>query len=99
MCWPSGCRTRSREKRLNLKPSRREFIKAASAAALCGSAFESFAQTLHVPLGLQLYSVRDQLPKDYAGTLKKLGELGYKEVESAGYYDHSAAQVKQAMSA
>jgi sugar phosphate isomerase/epimerase len=82
-----------------LKPSRREFIKAASAAAVCGSAFQSFAQTLHVPLGLQLYSVREQLPKDYAGTLKQLGALGYKEVESAGYYDHSAAEVKQAMSA
>jgi sugar phosphate isomerase/epimerase len=82
-----------------LKPSRREFIKAASAAAVCGSAFQSFAQTLHVPLGLQLYSVRDQLPKDYAGTLKQLGALGYKEVESAGYYDHSAADVKQAMNA
>jgi sugar phosphate isomerase/epimerase len=52
---------------------------------------------LHVPLGLQLYSVRDLLPKDYAGTLKQLGALGFKEVESAGYFDHSAAEVKQAM--
>jgi len=46
---------------------------------------------------LQLYSVRDLLPKDYQGTLKKLGELGYREVESAGYFNHSAAEVKQAM--
>jgi sugar phosphate isomerase/epimerase len=85
-----------------LESSRREFIKAASvasAAAVCGTAIPSFAQTLHVPLGLQLYSVRDELPKDYAGTLKQLGALGYKEVESAGYYNHSAAEVKQAMSA
>jgi sugar phosphate isomerase/epimerase len=57
------------------------------------------AQTLKVPLGLQLYSVRDLLPKDYDGTLKQIGALGYKEVESAGYYNHSADQVKQAMSA
>jgi sugar phosphate isomerase/epimerase len=61
-------------------------------------ASQSFAQTLHVPLGLQLYSVRQLLPQDYAGTLKQIGGLGYKEVESAGYYNHSAAQVKQAMS-
>jgi hypothetical protein len=56
------------------------------------------AQTLKVPLGLQLYSVRDQLPKDYEGTLKQLGAIGFREVEAAGYYNHSAAQVKQAMS-
>jgi sugar phosphate isomerase/epimerase len=55
------------------------------------------AQTLHVPLGLQLYSVRDLLPKDYDGTLKQIGALGFQEVESAGYFNHSAADVKQAM--
>jgi sugar phosphate isomerase/epimerase len=53
---------------------------------------------LHVPLGLQLYSVRELLPKDYDRTLKQIGSIGFREVESAGYYDHSAAQVKQAMS-
>jgi sugar phosphate isomerase/epimerase len=56
------------------------------------------AQTLHVPLGLQLYSVRELMPKDYEGTLKQIGAIGFREVESAGYYNHSAAQVKQAMS-
>ena len=50
-------------------------------------------------MGLQLYSVRDLLPKDYEGTLKQLGAIGFREVESAGYYNHSASQVKQAMSA
>ena len=38
------------------------------------------------------------MPKDYEGTLKQLGAIGFREVESAGYYNHSAAQVKQAMS-
>jgi len=46
--------------------------------------------TLKVPLGLQLYSVREILPKDYAGTLKQIGALGYREVEAAGYLNHSA---------
>ena len=50
-----------------------------------------------LPLGLELYSVRDMLPKDYAGTLKKVAALGYREVEAAGYYGHSAADVKAAM--
>jgi sugar phosphate isomerase/epimerase len=84
----------------HLKQSRRDFVKAASAALVYSSVSgQSGAQTLKVPLGLQLYSLREILPKNYDGTLKQIGALGYKEVESAGYYDHSADQVKQAMSA
>jgi sugar phosphate isomerase/epimerase len=58
---------------------------------------ELFANPLGLPLGLQLYSVRDLLPKDYEGTLQQLAKIGYKEVEAAGYFGHTAAQVKQAM--
>lgn len=83
-----------------LKPSRRDFVKG-SASLLCGSALlrgsTLYAETLKVPLALQLYSVRELLPTDYAGTLKKIGALGYREVEAAGYFNHSAAEVKQAM--
>jgi sugar phosphate isomerase/epimerase len=85
-----------------LKQSRRDFVKAGSASLIYGSvALQGkplHAQTLKVPLGLQLYSVRELLPKDYDGTLKQLGAIGYREVESAGYYNHSAPEVKQAMS-
>jgi sugar phosphate isomerase/epimerase len=79
------------------KQSRRDFVKAGSASLLFYRSL-LYAQALKVPLGLQLYSVREQLPKDYEGTLKQLGEIGFREVESAGYYNHSAEQVKQAMS-
>jgi sugar phosphate isomerase/epimerase len=83
-----------------MKQSRREFVKSGSAAlALASMAGRSFGQTLKVPLGLQLYSVRDQLPSNYDGTLKQIGALGYREVESAGYYNHTPAEVKQAMQA
>jgi sugar phosphate isomerase/epimerase len=41
--------------------------------------------------------VRDILPKDYEGTLKQLSGLGYREVEAAGFFGHSAGEVKQAM--
>src|ERR1700734_4035635 len=58
----------------------------------------SDAKTLNLPLAIQLYSVRQLLPTDYDGTLKQIGALGYREVESAGYFNHSAAQVKQAIS-
>ena len=69
---------------------------------VCGSALLSstrlFGSPLGLPLGLQLYSVREMLPKDFEGTLRKLGAIGYREVEAAGFFGHSALDVKRAMS-
>jgi sugar phosphate isomerase/epimerase len=55
------------------------------------------AYPLGLPLGVQLYSVRTMLPKDYLGTLKQIAALGYTEVEAAGFYDHPVEEVKTAM--
>jgi sugar phosphate isomerase/epimerase len=81
--------------------SRRTFLKTASASAVCAALWNSapwlMANALGLPLGVQLYSVRDLLPKDYEGTLKQLGAIGYREVEAAGFFDHTPSQVKQAM--
>lgn len=38
-------------------------------------------------IGLQLYSVRDDMKKDVKGTVAKVGEMGFKFVEAAGYSD------------
>ncbi|MBK5721067.1 sugar phosphate isomerase/epimerase [Dysgonomonas sp. Marseille-P4677] len=38
-------------------------------------------------IALQLYSLRDDISKDYAGTIKKAGEMGYTAVEAANYGD------------
>ncbi len=46
------------------------------------------------PVALQLYSVRDDLEKDFIGTLKQVKALGYDGVEFAGLYGHTPAQVK-----
>jgi sugar phosphate isomerase/epimerase len=84
----------------NLILKRRDFLKAGSAALASSFLYAGrlSGQTLSLPLGLELYSVREYLPTDYAGTLKKIGALGYREVESAhGYFNHSVAEVKQAM--
>lgn len=84
-----------------LNYSRRNFLKAGSAALLCSSAIARAARLpgypLGLPLGLQLYSVREMLPKDYEGTLKQIAALGFREVEAAGFYGHNVSQVKQAM--
>lgn len=44
--------------------------------------------------GLQLYSVRDFTEKDLDSTLKRVAEIGYRYVEFAGFFNHSAEQVK-----
>src|ERR1700683_1330639 len=81
--------------------SRRTFLKTASvsaaSAALWNKVPRLMANPLGLPLGLQLYSVRDILPKDYEGTLRQLGALGYREVEAAGFFGRTPAQVRQAM--
>jgi sugar phosphate isomerase/epimerase len=80
--------------------SRRNFLKTASASvalAACADAPWLMANPLGLPLGLQLYSVRDLLPKDYEGTLRQLSAMGYREVEAAGFFGRSAREVKQAM--
>lgn len=44
---------------------------------------------------IQLYSVREETEKDFAGTIKKLGEIGYTGVEFAGYGDIPATEMKK----
>ena len=43
-------------------------------------------------VALQLYTVRDETARDFAGTLRRVAALGYKAVEFAGYGGLSAAQ-------
>jgi sugar phosphate isomerase/epimerase len=48
-----------------------------------------------IPIGLQLYSVRADCQRDLAGTLAQVAQMGYEGVEFAGFYDHSAEQIRQ----
>lgn len=49
-----------------------------------------------LPVGVQLYSVRTDLEKDFFGTLKAIKEMGYAGVEFYGeYYGHSPLQIKK----
>lgn len=47
------------------------------------------------PIALQLYSVRDDMEADFAGTLKKVKSFGYDGVEFAGLFGHTAEEVKK----
>lgn len=71
-----------------MKTSRRTFVKSGAMAALGtailpGSVFAS--AKIKGILGLQLYSVRDEMSKDPSGTLKQLAKMGYVYVEHANY--------------
>jgi sugar phosphate isomerase/epimerase len=77
--------------------SRREFIAGAAACAAMAGSAKSWASALGLPVGLQLYSVRDFLPKDFQGTLNQLGAMGYRECEGAGFFGRPAADVKRSM--
>lgn len=79
--------------------SRRSFLKASGALAAAASvgADRLMAAPVRQPVGLQLYSVRNLLPKDFEGTLHQLAAAGYKEVEAAGYFDKTAADFGNAL--
>jgi sugar phosphate isomerase/epimerase len=82
-----------------LPVSRRSFLTTATfAAAASVIPSRNLCASPSAPLiGVQLYSVREALAKDYLGTLKQVAAIGYREVEAAGFYNHSAADVKQMM--
>ena len=49
-----------------------------------------------IPVGLELYSVRDALKQDPEGTLRAVAQMGYQAVEFyAPYFEWTEAQVKQ----
>lgn len=77
--------------------TRRTFLAASGAALmLADQARDLMAQTApewNRQIGLELYTVRDLLPKDYEGTLAKVAEIGYKEVEPAT--DYAGLEPKQ----
>jgi sugar phosphate isomerase/epimerase len=65
---------------------RREFIQLLGTAAVM-SRFSWAADEHRIEkIGLELYTVRDALKKDFDGTLARVAKIGYKEVEMAGYF-------------
>jgi sugar phosphate isomerase/epimerase len=48
-------------------------------------------------IGIQLYTVRDALKRDYDGTLAKLAAMGYREVESGRDHDKPPKQMREAL--
>jgi sugar phosphate isomerase/epimerase len=72
--------------------SRRSFLGAMAAVPLASMALPS----KRVPIGLELYSVRDELEKDLMGTVRGVAKMGYQCVEFySPYYDWTTDYAKQ----
>ena len=81
--------------------NRRTFLETATtvtAATLLTSRFAWAAGDHKIEkIGLQLYTVRGAMEKDFDGTVAKVAAIGYKEVEFAGYFGHTPQQVRAAI--
>ncbi len=74
--------------------SRRHFFPLAAGAFAAAATPRNAWADHSLPVGLQLYTVNADLMKDPAGTLKKISQIGYTEVETAGLGKLSAAQFR-----
>lgn len=63
-------------------------------AAGCGRQTWAGATPRVASPGLQLYTVRDELKRDFRGTLARIAALGYREVEFAGYFEQPPAAIR-----
>src|SRR6185369_16196293 len=66
--------------------NRRNFLGTISAATFLSSRLGFAADNHRIEkIGVQLYTVRNQIKQDFEGTIAKVAQIGYKEVEFAGY--------------
>ena len=83
---------------INLSQSRRQFLKKSSVASLMvflpTAAIQAQGRKVN-RIGLQLYSLRNEMASDFDGTLQKVADLGYTEMQFAGYHGRSPEQVKK----
>jgi len=49
----------------------------------------------HLPIALQVYSIRDDAARDFRGTMQKIKDMGYDGVELAGLYNIPAAEIRR----
>jgi sugar phosphate isomerase/epimerase len=84
--------------------TRREALRRMSALAAGTAGLSEFACT-HTnvatgplgPLGVQLYTLRQEMARSVDETLARVAEIGYREVEFAGYFGRSPAEIRQSL--
>lgn len=88
-----------------MKTSRRTFIRSGAMAVVAASVMPApvfSSSRAKGIIGLQLYSVREDMTKDPLGSLKKVSKMGYEYVEHANYvnrkfYGYNPAEFKKVL--
>ena len=83
--------------------NRREFLQlsalglAAASFGLAGCATDQSSATAKkkIPVGVELYSVRNECKADFPGTMEAVAKIGYQGVEFAGYWGRSAKEIRK----
>ncbi len=73
--------------------NRREFNLTLLATAAAAGMGKPLLAATGLPIGIQLYTVRELAEDDFKGTLKKVREVGYEFFEFAGFQDMGAEEV------
>jgi len=74
---------------------RRKFLGTMTAATLLTRRLGWAAEDRKIEnIGVQLWTVREAMKQDFEGTLAKVAATGYREVEFAGYFEHSPQEVR-----
>src|SRR6516162_8301462 len=87
--------------RASLEIPRREFVRhvaLGTAGVAFGLALVRKTQAApdgKIPIGLELYSIRDQCKTDLPGMLAAVSKIGYKGVEFAGYHGRTARELRK----
>ena len=80
--------------------NRREFLHDGALGMAAVAAGSRWGRNLRAtpygkPIGLQLYTLRNELAKDVPGTLRQVAEIGYKEVEIYDFFHKDSAALRQ----
>jgi sugar phosphate isomerase/epimerase len=86
----------------DLSLTRKEFLKTTAGLAVASlTRGLAVANPLGLPIGLQPYTVRNDLKDDFPGTLRKIVAMGYQEIEVSGgeeygvFYGHQPAELRK----
>src|SRR4051812_7958369 len=79
--------------------SRRGFLVSAGAGVVGGTFITRAFASHHekIPLGIQLWTVKEEAEKDLEGTLRKVYAAGFREIEFAGFYGKNPADLGKMM--
>lgn len=84
--------------------SRRQFLTTVAAGFAVPAGTRAWPGTqdeiktvLNAPVGVQMWSFREYLPKDLPGTLAKVRAMGFREVEGAGLWKRTVGELRAAL--